>query len=257
MTRTPEATDVTLEEMKSANQIVAGVHETLEDEIEPGMKTEELDQRAEEYIRDHDAEPLFKGYRGFPKSLTVSINHEIVHGIPSEDRVIEEGDIVSLDCGARKHGACGDSALSIGVGSISARVEQLLDVTRKALYEGISKVRVGNNMGEIGQAIEDFVKPYGFGIVRDWAGHFIGHEMHLDPKIPNYGPASRGPVLEPGMFLAIEPMVNLGTHKGELLDDGWTVVTTDESLSAHFEHTVAVTEDGPRILSKRSNEVLL
>lgn len=253
----PETAKVTLEEMKAANEIVAGVHSLMQEETRPGVTTEELDQLAEEYIRDHDAEPLFKGYRGFPKTITTSINEEIVHGIPSEDVVVEDGDIVSVDVGARIHGACGDSAQSIGVGSISARVEQLLDVTRKALYEGIQQAQVGNKMGEVGQAIEDYVKPYGFGIVRDWAGHFIGHEMHLDPKIPNYGPADRGPVLEEGMFMAIEPMLNLGTHKGEVLDDGWTVVTKDGSLSAHFEHTVAVTENGPKILSRRKDEVLL
>lgn len=253
----PETAKVTLEEMKAANEIVAGVHTLLQEETKPGVTTEELDGLAEEYIRDHDAEPLFKGYRGFPKTITTSLNEEIVHGIPSDDVVVEDGDIVSIDIGARIHGACGDSAQSIGVGSISAKVEQLLDVTRKALYEGIQQAKVGNKMGEVGHAIEQFVKPYGFGIVRDWAGHFIGHEMHLDPKIPNYGPPDRGPVLEEGMFMAIEPMLNLGTHKGEVLDDGWTVVTQDGSLSAHFEHTVAVTENGPKILSRREDEVLL
>lgn len=253
----PEPAQVTLEEMQAANEIVAGVHTLMQEEVRPGVTTEELDKMAEEYIRDHDASPIFKGYRGFPKTLCTSINEEIVHGIPSEDVVIEDGDIVSIDVGARIHGACGDSAQSIGVGSVSAKVQKLLDVTRKALYKGIQQAKAGNRMGEVGQAIEDYVSPYGFGIVRDWAGHFIGHEMHLDPKIPNYGPADRGPTLEPGMFMAIEPMVNLGTHKGEVLDDGWTVVTKDRSLSAHFEHTVAVTDDGPRILSKREDEVLL
>lgn len=253
----PEKANVTLEEMEEANQIVAGVHSLLKNEVEPGVTTLELDELAEEYIRDQDATPLFKGYRGFPKSITTSLNDEIVHGIPSEDVIVDDGDIVSIDVGARIHGACGDSAMSIGVGSVSAKVQKLLDVTQKALYQGIKQVQTGNKMGAVGQAIEDYVKPYGFGIVRDWAGHFIGHEMHLDPKIPNYGPADRGPVLDTGMFMAIEPMVNLGTHKGELLDDGWTVRTKDRSLSAHFEHTVAVTDDGPKILSKRDDEVLL
>lgn len=257
MTAMPQNTRVTLDEMEAANQIVAGVHSLMQDEVKPGVITAELDRLAEEYIRDQDAEPLFKGYRGFPNSITVSINEEIVHGIPSEDVVVEDGDIVSVDVGAKIHGACGDSALSIGVGNVSAKVQQLLDVTQKALYQGIQRARAGEKLGEIGQAIEDYVEPYGFGIVRDWAGHFIGHEMHMDPKVPNYGPADRGPVLEPGMFMAIEPMVNLGTHKGTVLDDGWTVVTEDGSLSAHFEHTIAVTEDGPRILSKREDEVLL
>lgn len=253
----PETAKVTLAEMQSANEIVAGVHSMLQEEIHPGVTTEKLDQLAEDYIHDHGAEPIFKGYRGFPKTLCTSINEEIVHGIPSEDRTVKDGDIVSIDVGARINGACGDSAQSLGVGSVSKKVQKLLDVTRNALYEGIKQVKPGNKMGAVGQAIEDYVTPYGFGLVRDWAGHFIGHEMHLDPKIPNYGPPDRGPVLEPGMYLAIEPMVNLGTHEGEVMDDGWTVVTKDRTLSAHFEHTVAVTEEGPRVLSKRDDEVLL
>lgn len=252
-----QAAKVTLEQMREANEIVAGVHSLMQEEAEPGVSTEELDQMAEEYIRDHDAEPIFKGYRGFPKTLCTSINEQIVHGIPSEDQVIEEGDLVSIDVGARIHGACGDSAQTIGIEPLSANAQQLIDVTRKALYKGIQQAKVDNRMGEVGHAIESFVKPYGFGVVRDWAGHFIGHEMHLDPKIPNYGPPDKGPVLEEGMFMAIEPMVNLGTHEGKVLDDGWTVVTKDGSLSAHFEHTVAVTKDGPEILSRRSDEVLM
>jgi len=253
----PSATDVTLEQMEAANEVVAGVLSMMQETVAPGMNTLELDRRAEAYIRDHGAEPIFKGYRGFPNSITASVNEQIVHGIPSEDQVVREGDILSIDVGARKEGACGDSALSLGIGSVSARVRQLLDVTRKALYRGIQQARAGQRLGEISHAIESFIQPYGFGIVRDWAGHFIGHEMHLDPKIPNYGPPDRGPVLKPGMFMAIEPMVNLGGHEMEVLEDGWTVVTKDGSLSAHFEHTVAVTEEGPRILSRRSDEVLM
>lgn len=249
-------TDVTLEQMEEPNQIVAGVLSLMEEEIEPGVDTLSLDRRAEQYIRDHGAEPAFKGYRGFPNTITSSINQQIVHGIPSEDQVIQEGDIVSIDVGAQKHGAYGDSALSIGVEPLSATAQQLLDVTRQSLYKGIEKARVGNQLGEVGQAVEDYVDPYGFGIVRDWAGHFIGHEMHLSPQVPNYGPADRGPELVEGIFMAIEPMVNIGTHNNRVLEDGWTVVTKDGSLSAHFEHTIAVTSDGPKILSRRKNEVL-
>lgn len=249
-------TDVTLEQMKEPNQIVAGVLSLMEQEIAAGVNTIELDQKAEEYIRDHGAEPAFKGYRGYPNTITSSINEQIVHGIPSEDQVIEEGDIVSIDVGARKNGAYGDSALSIGVEPLSARARKLMDVTRLSLYKAIEQARVGNQLGEIGQAVEDYVNPYGFGIVRDWAGHFIGHEMHLEPQVPNYGPPDRGPELVDGIFVAIEPMVNLGTHENRVLEDGWTVVTKDGSLSAHFEHTIAVTEDGPKILSRRKNEVL-
>lgn len=252
-----EPTTASLEGMQEANRIVAGVLTTLEEEISPGVHTLELDRRAEEYIRDQDATPAFKGYRGFPNTITSSVNEQVVHGIPSEEQVLESGDILSLDVGACKNGCYGDSALSIGVGSVNSRVQKLLDVTRQALYRGIQKARVGNQLGEVGHAIEQFVQPHGFGIVRDWAGHFIGHEMHLDPQIPNYGPPDRGPVLEEGMFLAIEPMVTLGGHETRILEDGWTVVTQDESLSAHFEHTIAVTEDGPKILSRRQNEVLM
>jgi len=249
-------THVTIEQMREPNQIVAGVLSLMEAEIEPGVDTLSLDRMAEEYIRDHGAEPAFKGYRGFPNSITSSINEQIVHGIPSEDQVIEEGDIVSIDVGAHKNGAYGDSALSIGVEPLSASAQQLMDVTRQSLYKAIEKARVGNLLGEVGQAVEDYVNSYGFGIVRDWAGHFIGHEMHLSPQVPNYGPPDREPELVEGIFMAIEPMVNIGTHENRVLEDGWTVVTKDGSLSAHFEHTIAVTADGPKILSRRKNEVL-
>jgi methionyl aminopeptidase len=251
-----EYTTVTIDQMREPNEIVAGVHSLMEEEIEAGVDTLTLDQMAEEYIRDHGAEPAFKGYRGFPNTITSSINEQIVHGIPSEDQVVEEGDIVSIDVGARKNGAYGDAAISVGVEPLSARAQKLLEVTRQSLYEGIQKAKVGNMLGEVGHAIEEYVKPHGFGVVRDWAGHFIGHEMHLEPQVPNYGPPDKGPELEDGIFMAIEPMVNLGTYKTEVLEDGWTVVTKDGSLSAHFEHTIAVTDDGPEILSRRKDEVL-
>ncbi len=246
-----------LENMKKANQIVAGVLELLDEEISPGDDTESLDKRAEDYIRSHDATPAFKGYRGYPKTLTVSINEQIVHGIPSQEQVIEPGDLVSIDVGARYRGYYGDSALTVAVEPVDAPAGKLVEVTRRALYKGINKAREGNRLGAVCNAIESFVKPHGFGVVREWAGHFIGKEMHMEPQIPNYGPVDWGPKLKQGMYLAIEPMVNLGGHETEVLEDGWTVVTKDGSLSAHFEHTVAVTGDGPKILSRRKNEVLI
>ncbi|MFB6356237.1 MAG: type I methionyl aminopeptidase [bacterium] len=258
MTNVPdiEVTPVTVDQMKEPNAIVAGVLRLLKERLEPGIDTLELDRLAEEYIRDHGARPAFKGYQGYPNTITASVNDQIVHGIPDEDQIIESGDIVSLDVGAFKRNCYGDSALTVIAGeSTSASSEKLLDVTYDALCKGIERVQVGNRLGEVGQAIQDHVQPHGFGIVRDWAGHFIGHEMHLEPRVPNYGPADRGPTLQEGMFLAIEPMINLGTYETRVLEDDWTVVTTDGSLSAHFEHTVAVTEDGPRVLSRREDEV--
>ncbi len=240
-----------------ANQIVARVLEMLADMVGPGVDTKTLDKRAEQFIRDNDAKPAFKGYRGYPATITTSINHQIVHGIPSKKQVIKPGDIVSIDVGCNHSGCYGDSALTVPVEPITASSRKLIDITRKALYEGIKKVQVGEKLGAVGAAIEQFVLPHGFSVVREWAGHFIGHKMHLNPQIPNFGPADWGPILEPGMYLAIEPMVNMGEYQSEILSDGWTVVTKDNSLSAHFEHSVAVTEDGPKILSKRKNEVLI
>ncbi len=251
-----EETDVSLECMREANQIVAGVLELMDEEIEPGVNTKKLDEMAEEYIRSRDASPGFKGYRGYPATITSSINEQIVHAIPSEEQVIAEGDIVSIDVGSCYHGCYGDSAVTFGVEPLSSTAQKLLEVTRKSLYRGIKQAKPGQRLGEIGAAVEDFVVPHGFSVVREWAGHFIGHEMHLEPQIPNYGPADWGPKLDPGMFLAIEPMVNVGEYKTEVQPDGWTVVTADGSLSAHFEHTVAVTDSGVEILSRRENEVL-
>lgn len=249
--------DVSLDCMRQANRIVAGVLELLKEEIAPGVNTEHLDEIAEEYIRSKGASPGFKGYRGYPATITSSINEQIVHAIPSEEQVIEEGDIVSIDVGSCYNGCYGDSALTVGVEPLSATAQKLLDVTRKALYKGIAEVEVGERLGHVGAAVEDHVTPHGFSVVREWAGHFIGDEMHMEPQIPNYGPADWGPRLEPGMYLAIEPMVNIGTYKTEVKPDGWTVVTEDGSLSAHFEHSVAVTDSGIDILSRRENEVLI
>jgi len=252
-----EEADVSIEGMRKANRIVAGVLEILVKEISPGIDTRALDEMAEEYIRSRGATPAFKGYRGYPATLTVSINEQVVHGIPSKEQLVKPGDLVSIDVGSCYDGCYGDSALTVGVEPVSSPANKLLEVTRRALYKGINKVQVGNRLGTVCNTIESFVKPHGFGVVRKWAGHFIGHKMHLEPRIPNYGPVDWGPKLKEGMYLAIEPMVNLGGNETEVLPDGWTVVTKDGSLSAHFEHTVAVTGEGPKILSKRENEVLM
>ncbi len=249
--------DVSFEGMKAANKIVADLLVLLQEKVSPGINTQQLDDIAEQYIRDHGGTPAFKGYRGYPATITTSINEQIVHGIPSVDQKISEGDLVSIDVGCELNGCYGDSAVTVGVEPLDPPARKLMKVTRESLYKGISQVRVGNRLGTVGSAIEGHVIPFGFSVVKEWAGHFIGDEMHLDPQIPNYGPADWGPELEPGMYLAIEPMVNIGDYRSEVLDDGWTVVTKDSSLSAHFEHSVAVTESGPKILSRRKNEVLM
>ncbi len=249
--------DVTFEGMEAANRIVADVLELLEKKVKPGVSTVRLDKIAEQYIRDQGGIPAFKGYRGYPATITTSINDQIVHGIPSDEQKIQPGDLVSIDVGCELNGCYGDSALTVGVEPLEPAAQKLMKITRESLYKGIAKARVGNRLGAIGASIEAHVVPYGFSVVKEWAGHFIGDEMHLDPQIPNYGPADWGPELEPGMYLAIEPMVNIGSYKSEVLADGWTVVTKDGSLSAHFEHSIAVTESGPKILSRRKNEVLM
>ncbi|MFP4686993.1 MAG: type I methionyl aminopeptidase [bacterium] len=243
--------------MTRANEIVAEVLELLEENLQAGVNTKELDELAEQYIRDQDAKPAFKGYRGYPATINASINNQIVHGIPSRKQVVAEGDLVSLDVGACYRGCYGDSAFTVAVEPVTPTARQLLDVTRRSLYRAISEVKPGVRLGVVCNAIESFVKPYGFSVVREWAGHFIGHQLHLEPQIPNYGTPDWGPVLKPGMFMAIEPMVNVGGPATEILPDGWTVVTKDGSLSAHFEHTVAVVEDGVKVLSQRSKEVLM
>lgn len=252
-----QASHVTLEGMRAANQLVADVHGMLQDAIEPGVSTQRLDELAEEYIHDHGAEPAFKGYKGFPATLNTSLNEEVVHGIPSEDRIIRAGDLLSVDCGAELDGCFGDSAFSTIVGDAPPKTLRLLEDTRKALMNAIQQVQPGNKLGQVGQAIEDVAQEHSYGVVTKYCGHFIGHKMHLRPNVPNFGPPDRGPVLEPGMYLAIEPMFTLGTGDVRELEDGWTVVPTDGSLSCHWEHVAAVTEDGHEILSRRRNEFLL
>lgn len=240
---------VDLDLMREAGRIVALTHKELSQAVRPGITTKELDQIADDFIRKQGALPSFKGYHGYPASICASVNEEIVHGIPS-DRVLQDGDVISIDIGAHIHGFHGDSAWTWGVGQISETAQQLLDVTEASLFKGLEQARDGNRLSDIGHAVQTYVESQGFSVVRDFVGHGIGQQMHEDPSIPNYGPPGRGPMLKTGMTLAIEPMVNVGSYKTRTLQDNWTVITADRSLSAHFEHTVAVTENGPDILTR-------
>jgi methionyl aminopeptidase len=237
-----------LEQLKRSNAIVAEVFERLKGMIVPGITTKELDRVAEEYILLKGARPAFKGYRGFPATLCISVNEEVVHGIPSQRR-LKEGDIVSLDVGANFVGYFGDAAITLPVGEVDPKAERLLEVTEKALYIGIEKAKVGNRLFDISYAIQSWVESHGFSVVRDFVGHGIGRDLHEEPQIPNFGIPHQGPRLEKGMVFALEPMVNEGTSAVRVLSDGWTVVTIDGKRSAHFEHTIAITEDGAEILS--------
>ena len=239
-----------IERMAVVNALVARVLGELAASAQPGVSTKDLDALAEARIRDAGAEPAFKGYRGYPATLCASVNEQVVHGIPS-DRPLIAGDIVSLDMGARLDGFYGDSAVTVGVGRIAPEAERLLSATEDALERGIAQVRVGARISDIGHAVQRHVEAHGFSVVREFVGHGIGADLHEEPQIPNFGEPGRGARLAEGMVLAIEPMVNAGKHGVKVLGDGWTAVTRDGSLSAHFEHTVAVTADGPRILTVR------
>jgi methionyl aminopeptidase len=227
---------------------VAEVFQKLKKVIAPGITTKELDRMAEEIILSKGATPAFKGYRGFPATLCTSINEEVVHGIPSHRR-LKNGDIVSLDVGTNLNGYFGDGAITLPVGEVDYAVQKLLEVTEKALYIGIGEAKIGNRLFDISYAIQTWVESYGFSVVRDFVGHGIGMDLHEEPQIPNFGPPHQGPRLERGMVLALEPMVNEGTYEVKILSDGWTVVTVDGRRSAHFEHTIAITDEGPEILS--------
>lgn len=239
--------------MQEANQIVAEVLTMLQQVVEIGITTWELDKIAEERCYKLQAKPAFKGYRGFPGSLCLSVNEEVVHGIPSRKKKLKKGDIVSIDFGVLFKGYYGDSAITLPVGSISEDLTRLIDVTNISLYKGIEKAVVGNRIGDISKTVQDYVEQNGFSVVRQFVGHGIGTALHEAPEIPNFYQGERTSRLLPGMVLAIEPMVNMGTHKVKVLRDGWTVVTGDRKPSAHFEHSVAVTENGPLILSSREN----
>ncbi|NLW08182.1 MAG: type I methionyl aminopeptidase [Clostridia bacterium] len=234
--------------MREAGRIVALTLAKLREHIAPGVTTGELDRIAEEYIRSQDAVPAFKGYQGFPASICTSVNEEVVHGIPGLKR-LAEGDIISIDVGVVKYGYVGDAAITFPVGKISRLKQHLLEVTEAALYEGIKQAVVGNRLTDISHSVQAYVEKNGLSVVRDYVGHGIGRDMHEDPQIPNFGPPGFGPRLRAGMVLAIEPMVNAGTYEVYTLTNQWTVVTRDKKPSAHFEHTVAITENGPEILT--------
>jgi methionyl aminopeptidase len=243
-----------IDRMRAANGVVAAVLTDLAGAIAPGATTAELDERAEAAIRAAGATPAFKGYHGYPAALCVSINDEVIHGIPSPNRRLAEGDIVSVDVGAVLDGFVGDSAVTFAVGTVSERAAMLMRVTQEALYSAILAVKVGGRVSDIGDAVQRHVEANGCSVVREFVGHGIGTAMHEEPQVPNYGPPGRGARLTEGMVLAIEPMVNLGRPAVRVLDDGWTAVTRDRSLSAHFEHTVAVAEEGPFVLTARDDE---
>ncbi len=238
-----------IEKIARACLIVAHALDRLRDVVVPGVTTRALEEFADRYIRSHDAVPAFKGYRGYPASICTSVNNEVIHGIPS-DRVLEEGDIVGIDIGVLREGFYGDAAYTYGVGRISPEAETLLRVTEESLYLGIASARKTQRVSDISHAIQRHIEANGFSVVRAFVGHGIGRTLHEDPQVPNFGPPGRGPRLSPGMTIAIEPMVNAGSHEVVVLSDGWTAVTLDGNLSAHFEHTIAVTEDQPRILTK-------
>ncbi|MCX5833631.1 MAG: type I methionyl aminopeptidase [Deltaproteobacteria bacterium] len=238
-----------IRKLRGNNLIVAQILEALKKIIRPGVTTLELDRYCEELTLQKGAKPAFKGYRGYPFSLCTSVNEEVVHGMPSE-RKLQEGDIVSLDFGIYHQGLYGDAAVTVPVGEVSDEAGRLMRVTEEALYKAIEQTRVGNRLGDISAAIQNHAEAAGYSVVRDLVGHGIGRSLHEDPQVPNYGREGRGIELRPGIVLAIEPMVNAGTYAVKVLQDGWTVVTADGKLSAHFEHSVAITENGPFILSR-------
>lgn len=243
-----------IDKMRAAGRIVAGTIDRVLAAVAPGKSTADLDAVAERYILEQDAVPSFKGYRGFPATICTSLNEEIVHGIPSPKRVLKEGDLLSLDFGAIWEGFHADSAVSVFVGgqAPSAEAEKLVRVTEEALEAGISQIRPGGRLTDISHAVEQVAVGAGFEVVKEYVGHGVGRALHEDPQIPNYGPPGRGPAMKPGLVIAVEPMVNLGGWETRVLADDWTVVTADGSLSAHFEHTIAVTEDGHEVLTARS-----
>lgn len=242
--------------MRQAGKIVALALDEVRRYTRPGVTTEELNKIAEDILKRYKATPVFKGYPNqreglppFPKTITACINQELVHGIPSDKRVLKEGDIFSVDCGAYYQGWIGDAAVTLPVGQISTEAQRLLDVTEQALYQGISQARLGNRTEDISAAVQEYVEQHGYNVVREYTGHGVGRNMHEDPQVPNFGQRGKGMPLKLGMTIALEPMVNVGTWKTKLLNDGWTVVTEDGKLSAHFEHSFAVTDGEPYILT--------
>lgn len=242
-------TDRELDFMREAGRMTAAVLDGVSQLIRPGISTGELDEFAQAKCDEFGVIPAFKGYQGFPGCFCISVNEEIVHGIPSKKRILNEGDIVGIDFGVIYEGWYGDSARTFRVGKVSDEADQLLKVTQEALKRGIDQCRDGNRLFDIGHAIQNYVEGFGYGVVREFVGHGIGKALHEDPQVPNFGPKGKGMTLKTGMVLAIEPMINVGSPEVRVLKDGWTAVTADSSLSAHFEHTVAITENGPEILT--------
>ncbi|PNV59165.1 type I methionyl aminopeptidase [Clostridium sp. chh4-2] len=238
-----------IELMREAGRILAITHEELRKALKPGMSTMDVDRLGEEIIRSYGCIPSFKNYNGYPASICVSVNDEVVHGIPNKKHIIQEGDIVSLDAGVIYKGYHSDAARTHGVGEISPEAKKLIEVTRQSFFEGIKYAKVGNHLNDISSAIQAYAERFGYGVVRDLVGHGIGEHLHEDPEVPNFAQRRKGIKLQAGMTLAIEPMINSGGYDVAWLDDDWTVVTDDGSLSAHYENTVLITEDGPEILS--------
>jgi methionyl aminopeptidase len=238
-----------ISKMQMANQIVAEALAEITANIKPGIETLELDALAEEFCHRRKVKPAFKNYRGYPRSICISVNDEIVHGIPSH-RQLRAGDLVSIDFGVRYDGYFGDAAVTLGVGEVDQTARQLMAATEEALYAGIAQIVIGNRLSDVSHTVQKTVEAYGFSVIRDFVGHGIGRSLHEDPQIPNYGPPGQGPVLQPGMTFAIEPMVSAGSWEISVMPDGWTAITKDGSLAAHYEHTVALTEKGVLILSK-------
>jgi len=240
-----------LSRMREAGRVAGGALAAGMEACKPGVTTMDVNRAVHHFITSHGAKPSFLGYGGFPASACVSVNNEVIHGIPSKQRILREGDIVSIDVGAFYKGYHGDTAATVGVGSISAEAQQLMDVTARCLELGIAQAIRGNRIGDIGAAVQQHAESFGYGVVREFIGHGVGAQLHEDPEVPNYGRAGRGPRLAPGMTIAIEPMINLVGEDVEVQPDGWTVLTASGSLSAHFEHTSAITDNGPVVLTTR------
>jgi len=238
-----------IEKMRISGIALRKVHNAVKAVVKPGATTMDMERAAQAVVDELGCKAAFKGYHGYPAVLCTSVNHEVIHGIPSEKGVLKEGDIVSVDCGVVVDGYFSDAAVTYPVGNVSPAVAKLLKVTEASLYAAIDKAVVGGRLFDIGNAVQTMCEKEGYGVVREFVGHGIGRNMHEDPQVPNYGQAGKGPRLKAGMVLAIEPMINAGTHEVKVLEDGWTAVTTDGSMSAHFEHTVAITKDGPVILT--------
>ncbi len=240
--------------MKEAGHIVALAHKAVQDAIKPGISTADLDKIAYDVITSNGATPSFLNYNGFPATICASINEVVIHGIPSKKTILKDGDIISIDIGACYKGYHGDCAKTFFVGSVSEEKRKLVEVTTQSLYEGLKFARPGNRLSDISHAIEEYAKQFGYSIVLEYTGHGVGHALHEDPAVPNYGAPGKGPILKKGMTLAIEPMVNMGTHRVKVLKDNWTVVTQDKMPSAHYEHSIVITDDGYEILTKIKGE---